>query len=101
MPKHEEDLKVYQDATARWTALSPEGRAKHQAWDYSWRTPEASRAAVDYIRRELHANPGSSSRVEPGILEDGRASLFDVVVDADGKVLGAFNDTFLCPPWCK
>lgn len=95
------DLKLYQDARARWDRLTPEERAKHQAWDYSWRTPEASREAVDYVRRELRAHPGSSWRMEMGIREDGRVTLYDVVVAEDGTVLGAFNDTWLCPPFCR
>jgi hypothetical protein len=96
MAKHEDDLQLYQDAVARWKALE-----ERPQWDYSWRHPETSRAAVEYIRRELKRNEGSRWETHPGILEDGRATLFDVVVGADGTVLGAFNDTFLCPPWCR
>lgn len=95
MAENYEDLTAFNDSVARFEALETK-----PTWDYSWRTPEASRAAVDYVRRMLHKHPDASHRVYQGIRHDGQGTLWDAVVAKDGTVLGAFNDSFLCPPWC-
>lgn len=92
-----EELKVFQDMVDRWSALETK-----PAFDYSWRTPEASRSASKYIAALLKKHEGSSTRAYMGVRDDDRATVIDAVVAADGvTILGFVDDTWLCPPFCR
>lgn len=67
------------------------------------RFDEFDEAASAGIAKCLTQNKGSKLRIRAGIYPDGHErgglpSLFGEIVDAEGEVLGVFNDSFPCPP---
>lgn len=99
MAENYEDLVEFYVSVARYAALPPDQRPNP---DYHWWTPAESLEGVSYLRKKLHQNPGSTHRVYLGLTDgpDPRVTLWSMVADEHGTILGGYNNSFGCPPHC-
>ena|SRR5687768_4450892 len=95
-----DDLTAFHDSVARYDALPP---GQRPAWNYQQWTPAESLEGASYLRTTLHQNPGARMRAYLGLIDDQGeelVTLWLVVVDEGGAILGGFNESFPCPPRC-
>ena len=59
--------------------------------------PEVSAAKAKCVLE----NPGCTEHHFIGMNEEGHRTLWVRVVSAEGDVVGEFNTTFQCPPFCQ
>lgn len=67
--------------------------------EYFW--ADASRNEdFEKLAKLAKQHEGSHYRFYPALTEEGQATLWVCLYDADGKYLDGFNDLWPCPPRC-
>lgn len=87
----------FEKSKARWTEAGLKG-IRPELPRY-FRRPREVDTAIDACMNE-HGRKNCTKREYLGLDEKGVLEFWAVILDAKGEVLAAYNNSFLCPPWC-